>query len=134
MSPSPRGRFVRESVARASTQRKPETLKSLPAAAAKTTAFCTGSGLAFNHLKSVVPVATPRSYKGFILTSRTFQVRGSGQWTLDVIISRRGSLRAFSSPTTFESERDATNACMQMGCRIIDASPKDCHVSDLTRV
>jgi hypothetical protein len=82
----------------------------------------------------VVLVAPPRSYKGFVLTARTFQVRGSGQWTLDVIISRRGSLRAFSSPTTYQSERDATNACMQMGCRIIDASPKDCHVSDLTRV
>jgi hypothetical protein len=125
---------VRESVARATAQRKPETLNALYAVSAKTTAFCTGSGLAFSHLKSAVPVATPRSYKGFILTARTFQVRGSGQWTLDVIISRRGSLRAFSSPTTFGSERDATNACMQMGCKIIDASPKDCHVSDLTRV
>jgi hypothetical protein len=104
-----------------------------PAAAPKTAAFRSGSGLTFNHLKLAVLVATPRSYKGFILTARTFQVRGSGQWTLDVIISRRGSLRAFSSPTTYGSERDATDACLQMGCRIIDASPPDCHVSDLTK-
>lgn len=79
-------------------------------------------------------MSPPRSYKGFTLTARTFQVRGSGQWTLDLTISRRGSLRAFSSPATFSTERDATNACLQLGCRIIDASPPDCRVSDLTSV
>ena len=73
----------------------------------------------------------PRLYKGFTLTSRTFQVRGSGQWTLDVIIGRRGSLRAFSGSQTFQNERDATDACWQMACRIIDSSPPDCRVSDL---
>ena len=73
----------------------------------------------------------PRLYKGFTLTARTFQVRGSGQWTLDVTISRRGSLRAFSGPKTFETERDATDACWQMACRIIDASPPGCLVRDL---
>ena len=76
----------------------------------------------------------PRLYKGFILTARTFQVRGTGMWTLDLTIARRGSLRAFSGPATFMTERDATNACLQMGCRIIDASPPDCRVSDLTSV
>lgn len=73
----------------------------------------------------------PRLYKGFTLTARTFQVRGSGQWTLDVTIGRRGSLRAFSKPETFRTERDATHACLQMACRIIDSSPPDCLVSDL---
>jgi hypothetical protein len=77
-------------------------------------------------------VSHPRLYKGFTLTARTFQVRGSGKWTLDVTIARRGSLRNFSSPQTFASERDATTACWQMGCRIIDASPPDCLVSDLS--
>lgn len=47
-------------------------------------------------------------------------------------IGRSGSLRAFSGAATFMTERDATNACLQMGCRIIDASPPDCWVSDLT--
>lgn len=74
----------------------------------------------------------PRLYKGFTLMPRTFQVRGSGQWTLDVTIGRRGSMRAFSGQETFKTERDATNACWQMACRIIDASPPDCLVSDLT--
>lgn len=73
----------------------------------------------------------PRLYKGFTLTARTFQVRGSGKWTLDVTISRRGSLRAFSAPETFQTERDATNACLQMACRIIDKNPPDSLVSDL---
>ena len=88
--------------------------------------------LTFQHPQLAVPVSHPRLYKGFILTARTFQVRGSGQWTLDVTIGRRGSLRAFSGTQTFSSERDATNACWLMACRIIDASPPDCLVSDLT--
>jgi hypothetical protein len=71
-------------------------------------------------------------YKGFTLTARTFQVRGTGQWTLDVTIGRRGSLRAFSGHQTFLSERDATDACWQMACRIIDSNPPDCRVSDLS--
>jgi hypothetical protein len=78
-----------------------------------------------------VTVSHPRSYKGFILTARTFQVRGTGQWTLDVTIGRRGSLRAFSSVETYPSERDATVACWRMACRIIDSNPPDSRVSDL---
>lgn len=73
----------------------------------------------------------PRTYKGFTLMARTFQVRGSGQWTVDVTIGRRGSLRAFSGVERCGSERDATMACWRMACRIIDASPPDCRVSEL---
>jgi hypothetical protein len=79
-----------------------------------------------------VTVSHPRSYKGFTLTARTFQVRGTGQWTLDVTIGRRGSLRAFSSLETYPSERDATVACWRMACRIIDSNPPDSRVSDLS--
>lgn len=74
----------------------------------------------------------PRLYKGFTLTPRTFQVRGSGQWTLDVTIGRSGSLRAFSGHELYQSESDATMACLRMACRIIDSSPPDCRVSDLS--
>jgi len=80
----------------------------------------------------VVFVTRPQVYKGFTLTVRTFQVRGSGQWTLDVTIGRRGSMRAFSSAETYPSEHDATTACWRMACRIIDKSPPDCRVSDLS--
>ncbi len=60
-------------------------------------------------------------------------MRGSGMWTLDVTIGRLGSLRAFSGTELFETERDATVACWQMARRIIDASPDDCRVSELSR-
>ena len=77
-------------------------------------------------------VSPPRVYKGFILTARTFQVRGSGRWTLDVLIGRHGSIRAFSSADTFQAEQDATMACWTMARRIIDRNPRDCRVSDLS--
>lgn len=76
-------------------------------------------------------MSLPRSYKGFILTARTFQVRGSGRWTLDVLISRHRDVRSFSGEDTFQTEQDATAACWQMARRIIDRSPRDCRVSDL---
>jgi hypothetical protein len=76
-------------------------------------------------------VTHPRKYKGFLLTARTFQVRGSGRWTLDVLIGRHRTIRSFSSEDTFQTEQDATTACWQMACRIIDRSPRDCQVSDL---
>lgn len=86
----------------------------------------------FRYPQLDVNVAPPRLYKGFTLTARTFQVRGSGQWTLDVTIGRRGSLRAFSSAETYPSERDATVACWRMACRIIDQNPPDSRVADLS--
>jgi hypothetical protein len=46
----------------------------------------------------------PVSYKGFAITARTFQIRGSGRWTLDLLIGRRGDLRAFSAPITYSTE------------------------------
>jgi hypothetical protein len=73
-----------------------------------------------------------RSYKGFILTARTFQVRRSGHWTLDVTIGRQGSLRTFSGTETFQSENEALDACWHMARRIIDSSAKDCRVADLS--
>lgn len=76
-------------------------------------------------------VSHPRRYKGFTLTARTFQVRGSGRWTQDVLISRHGSLRSFAGRDTYQTEQAATTACWIMACRIIDRSPLDCQVSDL---
>jgi hypothetical protein len=39
-------------------------------------------------------------YKGFTITPRTFQIRGTGRWTLDLLIGQRELLRAFSTPST----------------------------------
>jgi hypothetical protein len=77
------------------------------------------------------PAISRRTYKGYTITARTFQVRGSGRWTIDLLIGRRGSLRAFSRPETCPSEPAAIVACWTLGCRIIDNSAPDCSVYDL---
>ena len=118
-----------------SSQRDGEKAARGAPAARKTPSFpngCTVTSTNFRYPQLAVTVADPRWYKGFLLTARTFQVRGSGKWTLDVTIGRRGSLRAFSSAETFPSERDATVACWRMACRIIDSNPPDTRVSDLS--
>ncbi|MGH7658579.1 MAG: CV_2116 domain-containing protein [Gemmatimonadales bacterium] len=75
---------------------------------------------------------TPVAYKGFAITARTFQVRGSGRWTLDLLIARLGSIRAFSGTTTYATEDAAITACCQLGRRIIDGAVEDCTVADLS--
>ncbi len=74
----------------------------------------------------------PLSYKGFAITPRTFQIRGSGRWTLDLLIGRRGGLRAFSGPSTYATEEAAITGCREFGRRIIDGRVQDCSVDDLS--
>lgn len=70
-------------------------------------------------------------YKGFSITARTFQLRGSGRWTLDLLIGRRGSLRAFSRPVTYRSEQAAVLGCRRLAQRIIDGRARDYSVEDM---
>jgi len=72
------------------------------------------------------------AYKGFAITVRTWQVRGTGRWTLDLLISRRETLRAFSRPVTFATEDAAVAGCCELGRRIIDGNERDCSVADLS--
>jgi len=123
---------VRESVARGAMERKPLNQRAEPEKTSTFPAIELSHLLTFNTLNWRFLVTPPRWYKGFTLMARTFQVRGSGQWTLDVTIGRRGSLRTFSGVETYPNERDATIACWRMGCRIIDRNPPDCRVSDLS--
>jgi hypothetical protein len=74
----------------------------------------------------------PVSYKGFAITARTFQIRGSGRWTLDLLIGRHGDLRAFSGPGTYPTEESAITGCCEFGRRIIDGRVRDCSVDDLS--
>jgi hypothetical protein len=74
----------------------------------------------------------PRVYKGYTIIPRTFQVRGSDRWTIDILIGRRGSLRAFSRAETCDSEGAANAAGLSLGCAIIDQSSRDCPVCDLS--
>ena len=72
-------------------------------------------------------------YKGFTITARTFQIHGSGRWTLDLLIGRRTDLRAFSGLTTYLTEESAIRGCCRFGRRIIDGRVSNCSVDDLTR-
>jgi len=88
--------------------------------------------LSYPHRRQA-PIS-PRTYKGFTITPRTFQVRGSGRWTIDILIGRRGSLRAFSQPDTLITESAAVEECWMLARRIIDQSTPHCSVYDLSGV
>ena len=70
-------------------------------------------------------------YRGFSVTPRTFQVRGSNRWTVEILISRRARMRAFSSKELCETEQAAVIACLKLGRRIIDRGQRDCGVDEL---
>jgi cytosine/adenosine deaminase-related metal-dependent hydrolase len=73
----------------------------------------------------------PQSYKGFEITVRSYQIRGTGRWTLDLLISHAGTRRAFSAETTYPSEALAATGCLEYGRRIIDGKVRDCSVAEL---
>jgi hypothetical protein len=75
---------------------------------------------------------TTLAYKGFAITARTWQIRGTGRWTLDLLISRREALRSFSRPVTYATEDAAVAGCCELGRRIIDGTERDCSVADLS--
>lgn len=70
-------------------------------------------------------------YGNYTITPRTFQVRGSGEWTLDLLIACRGRTRAFSGPGTFPTEAAAIQGCHEFGRRIIDGRVPHHDVKDL---
>jgi hypothetical protein len=71
------------------------------------------------------------SYHGFTVTARTYQLRGSGRWTLEVLIGRNRALRAFTSPQTYADESAAIAACLNHGRLIIDGRIRGISVADL---
>lgn len=66
------------------------------------------------------------TYRGCTITPRTFQIRGSWRWTLDLVIAYRGRLHTFSGEKTFPSERAAIRGCHAFGRRIIDGRVPRC--------
>ena len=73
----------------------------------------------------------PASYKGFTITPRTFQIRGSGRWTLDLSICGSSGLRVFTGPLTYATEAAAITGCCNHGRRIIDGRIRDSSVEGL---
>jgi hypothetical protein len=83
------------------------------------------------YFKSLPPRlcrVNPVWYKGFTITARTFQIHGSGRWTLDLLIGRHRDLRAFSGPRTYPTEESAITGCCEFGRRIIDGQVSSCSV------
>jgi hypothetical protein len=70
-------------------------------------------------------------YKGYTIRPRTFQLRGSDRWTLDLLIGRNGQLRAFTDAATYATRTGAETACADFGRHIIDGDVKDSSVADL---
>ena len=89
-------------------------------------------------LRAVVEFQRPHAqlnpvlYKGFPITARTFQIRGSGRWTLDLLIGRHGDLRAFSGSRTYPTEVSAITGCWEFGQRIIDGRVRNFSIDDLS--
>lgn len=73
----------------------------------------------------------PRQYRDFTITPRTYQIRGSERWSLDLVIQYRDSSRAFSGPETFATEADAVKACYAFGQKIIDGEVPNYAMDDL---
>jgi hypothetical protein len=71
-------------------------------------------------------------YKGFTITARTYQIRGSGRWTLDLLIGQHHRLRAFANASTYPTEAAAVAACHRFARQIIDSSRSGCLLADLT--
>ena len=74
---------------------------------------------------------TAITYKGFAITPRTFQIHGSGRWTLDLLIGRHRRLRAFSGGDTYATEQAAIDGCREFGRRIIDGLVQEYPTEDL---
>jgi hypothetical protein len=64
--------------------------------------------------------------------ARTYQIRGSGHWTEDLLIGHGDALRAFSGPATYTTEALAEVGCYSLGRRIIDGVVPECSVVGLT--
>jgi hypothetical protein len=75
----------------------------------------------------------PARYKGFTITPRTFQIRGSGRWTLDLLIGQRELLRAFTGASTYGTEAAAEAACLAFAQQIIDGSRPGSPLAGLTQ-
>jgi hypothetical protein len=75
----------------------------------------------------------PVLYKGFIITARTFQIHGSGRWSLDLLIGRHRDLWAFSGVRTYPTEESAIAGCCEFGRRIIDGGVSNCSGDDLSQ-
>jgi hypothetical protein len=74
-------------------------------------------------------------YKGYLIHPTPLQVTTSGEWTIELCISKhRGDSvteRKFSTGNTFKTEKEAIQHCINFGRQIIDGESENCTVADL---
>jgi len=68
------------------------------------------------------------TYRGYTITPRTFQIRRTWRWTLDLVIAYQWTHRTFSGLKTFPTEQAAIRGCQEYGRRIIDGLVPHCSV------
>lgn len=73
----------------------------------------------------------PKSYKGFAIAVRPYQLHDTGQWTVDIEISRKGRTRSFSTTEHFATEAEAVTRSFDFGRKIIDGQVPECSVDNL---
>lgn len=74
-------------------------------------------------------------YKGYLIHPAPLRVTASGEWTIDLYISkhRDGSVteRKFSAGNKYKTEKEADQHCIDFGMQIIDGKSENCTVADL---
>jgi hypothetical protein len=74
-------------------------------------------------------------YKGYLIHPTPFQLTTSGEWTIELCISKHRddsvTERKISAGNTFKTEKEAIQHCINFGKQIIDGESEDCSVADL---
>ena len=75
------------------------------------------------------------SYKGYEIHAAPYQLADTGEWTINIHISRdHGNeirSRQFSAGNRFETRDEAVAHCLDFGRQIIDGKSENCTVDGL---
>ena len=74
-------------------------------------------------------------YKGYEIRAVPYQLAGSGEWTVDILVVRDNGTevkhRKFSASNTYKTKDEAVQHCFNLGKQIIDGKVEHCSVVDL---
>ncbi len=75
------------------------------------------------------------SYNGYEIMAVPYQLADSGEWTVNVVISKHRTdavvSRQFSAGEKFRTKQEAIQHCFAFGRQIIDGESESCAVVDL---
>lgn len=70
-------------------------------------------------------------YKGFDLYPKSYQLRDTEKWAMEVTIMKRNVAKLFSASNTFDTEGQALENATEFGRRIVDGAVPTCPIDDL---